>query len=150
MRFPSGARGRAAAEGEASGLMNDGAQNRKRVLVVDDEPEIGRILAMILRAAGFDASAVEGGRAALARLAETPADLVILDVIMPDLDGFETLRRLREAPTTARVPVVMLTANASDADRVRAEQLGADDFIAKPFEPSDTVARVRALIARGA
>jgi len=117
-------------------------------LIVDDEPEIGRILATILRAAGFDAAAVNGGRAALARLAEVPADLIILDVVMPAPDGFEILRRLREAPATARLPVIMLTANADDAGRARATELGADDFIAKPFEPADTVARVRALLAR--
>jgi DNA-binding response OmpR family regulator len=122
--------------------------DRKRVLIVDDEPEIGRILAMILHAAGFDAAAVNGGRAALARLAEAPADLIILDVVMPAPDGFETLRRLREAPATARLPVIMLTANADDTAHARAIDLGADDFIAKPFEAADTVARVRALLAR--
>jgi DNA-binding response OmpR family regulator len=116
---------------------------------VDDEPEIGRILAIILRGAGFEATAVIGGREALARLAETPADLVILDAVMPGLDGFETLRRLREAPPTAGLPVIMLTATAGAADRARAESLGADDFIAKPFEPADVEARVRALLARG-
>jgi DNA-binding response OmpR family regulator len=123
------------------------SEGGKKLLIVDDEPEIGRILAMILRGAGFDAAAVGGGRAALERLAETPPDLVILDVTMPDLDGFETLRRIREAPATARLPVIMLTANTDDADRARAERLGADDFIAKPFEPADAVARVRALLA---
>ena len=128
--------------------MNDPVEGRKRVLVVDDEPEIGRILATILHAAGFDAAAVNDGRAALARLAEAPADLIILDVVMPAPDGFEILRRLREAPATARLPVIMLTANADDAGRARATELGADDFIAKPFEPADTVARVRALLAR--
>jgi two-component system OmpR family response regulator len=128
--------------------MDDPVQGRKRVLVVDDEPEIGRILATILHAAGFDAAAANGGRAALARLAEAPADLVILDVVMPEPDGFETLRRLREAPATARLPVIMLTANTDDADRARASELGADDFIAKPFEPADTVARIRALLTR--
>jgi DNA-binding response OmpR family regulator len=130
--------------------MKDPVQERDRVLVVDDEPEIGRILAMILRGAGFEAAAVTGGRAALEGLAATPADLVILDVTMPDLDGFETLRRIREAPATARLPVIMLTANTGDADRARAASLGADDFIAKPFEPADAVARVRALLARSA
>jgi len=128
--------------------MNDPVEGRKRVLVVDDEPEIGRILATILHAAGFDAAAVNDGRAALARLAEAPADLIILDVVLPAPDGFEILRRLREAPATARLPVIMLTANADDAGRARATELGADDFIAKPFEPADTVARVRALLAR--
>jgi DNA-binding response OmpR family regulator len=130
--------------------MKDSVQGRERVLIVDDEPEIGRILAMILRGAGFEAAAVTGGRAALERLAGAPADLVILDVTMPDLDGFETLRRIREAPATARLPVIMLTANTGDGDRARAEGLGADDFIAKPFEPDDAVARVRALLARRA
>jgi DNA-binding response OmpR family regulator len=128
--------------------MSDPVQGPKRILIVDDEPEIGRILATILHAAGLDAAAVNGGRAALARLAEAPADLLILDVVMPEPDGFEILRRLRAAPATASLPVIMLTANADDGARARALELGADDFIAKPFEPADTVARVRALLAR--
>lgn len=123
-------------------------RHRPRVLIVDDEPEIGRILALILGGAGFDATAVEGGRAALERIAEAPPDVVILDVRMPGLDGFEVLRRVRESPATARLPVVMLTANTGDAERHRALELGADDFIAKPFEAADTVARVRAALTR--
>src|SRR5262245_59754815 len=143
--------------------MDDRTQSRKRALIVDDEPEIDRILATILHAAAFDAAAVNDGRAALARLAEAPADLINLDRVKPAhdgfetlarvgdtpaADGFETLRRLREAPATARLPVIMLTANADDEGRARATALGADYFIAKPFEPADTVARVRALLAR--
>jgi DNA-binding response OmpR family regulator len=128
--------------------MNDPGPAHPRVLIVDDEPEIGRILALILRGAGFEATAVEGGRAALARIAEAPPDVVLLDVLMPELDGFEVLARLRATPATARLPVVMLTANTGDADRHRAVELGADDFIAKPFEAADTVARVRALLGR--
>ena len=115
-----------------------------RVLIVDDEPEIGRLLGLILRGAGFEVAAVEDGQAALAHLAASATDLVLLDVIMPELDGFETLRRIRETPATATVPVLMLTANAGAADRTRAESLGADDFIAKPFDPADVVERVRA------
>ena len=140
-------RGQAVAD-EASGYMMDQVQGRHRIVIVDDEPEIGRILAMILRRAGFETEAFTGGRAALAGLAAVPADLVILDVTMPELDGFETLRRIRETPATARLPVIMLTANAAADDRARAESLGADDFIAKPFEPADALARVRALLAR--
>lgn len=115
-----------------------------RVLIVDDEPEIGRLLGLILRGAGFEVAAVEGGRAALAHLAAAATDLVLLDVIMPELDGFETLRRIRETPATATLPVLMLTASAGAADRARAESLGANDFIAKPFDPADVVERVRA------
>jgi len=115
-----------------------------RVLIVDDEPEIGRILGVILRGAGFEVAAVDGGRAALEHLAASATDLVLLDVTMPELDGFETLRRIRESPATARLPVLMLTANAGAADRARAESLGADDFIAKPFDPADVVARIHA------
>jgi DNA-binding response OmpR family regulator len=115
-----------------------------RVLIVDDEPEIGRILAVILRGAGFEVAAVDGGRAALEHLAASATDLVLLDVTMPELDGFETLRRIREAPATARLPVLMLTANAGAADRARAESLGADDFIAKPFDPAEVVERIHA------
>jgi DNA-binding response OmpR family regulator len=127
--------------------MNDPV-HRPRVLIVDDEPEIGRILALILGAAGFEATAVEGGRAALARIAQAPPDVVLLDVRMPGLDGFEVLRQVRESPATARLPVLMLTANTGDAERTRAAELGADDFIAKPFEAADTVARVRAVLGR--
>ena len=116
----------------------------RRILIVDDEPDIGRILSHILRAAGFEAVAVDGGRAALAHLAASATDLVLLDVTMPELDGFETLRRIREAPATARLPVLMLTAYTGAADQSRAESLGADDFIAKPFDPADVVERVRA------
>jgi DNA-binding response OmpR family regulator len=116
----------------------------RRILIVDDEPEIGRILGLILRGAGFEVVAVDGGRAALAHLAASATDLVLLDVTMPEIDGFETLRRIREAPATARVPVLMLTAHASAADRSRAQGLGADDFIAKPFDAADVVERVRA------
>lgn len=115
-----------------------------RILIVDDEPDIGRILGLILRGAGFEVAAVEGGRAALTHLAASPTDLVLLDVTMPELDGFEILRRIRQSPATARLPVLMLTANEGAADRLRAESLGADDFIAKPFDPADVVERVRA------
>lgn len=118
-----------------------------RILIVDDEPEIGRLLGLILRGAGFEVAAVDGGRAALAHLIATPTDLVLLDVTMPELDGFETLRRIREAPATAKLPVLMLTANAGAVDRSRAESLGADDFIGKPFDPADVVERVRARLA---
>ena len=114
-----------------------------RILIVDDEPEIGRILAVILRGAGFEVAAVDGGRAALEHLAASATDLVLLDVTMPELDGFETLRRIREAPATARLPVLMLTANAGAADRARAQSLGADDFIAKPFDAAEVVERIR-------
>lgn len=120
-----------------------------RILIVDDEPDIGRILGLILRAAGFEVAAVDGGRDALAHLASSATDLVLLDVTMPEIDGFETLRRIREAPATARLPVLMLTANASAADRTRAQSLGADDFIAKPFDPADVVERVRTRLDAG-
>lgn len=117
---------------------------KPRILIVDDEPEIGRLLSLILRGAGFEVAAVEDGRAALEHLAASATDLVLLDVIMPELDGFETLRRIRESLPTATLPVLMLTAGAGAGDRARAERLGADDFIAKPFDPVDVVERVRA------
>ena len=121
----------------------------RRILIVDDEPEIGHILGFILRGAGFEVAVVDSGRAALAQLASSATDLVLLDVTMPEIDGFETLRRIREAPATGRLPVLMLTANASAADRTRAQSLGADDFIAKPFDPADVVERVRARLGAG-
>ncbi|HUG37536.1 MAG TPA: response regulator, partial [Candidatus Limnocylindrales bacterium] len=83
-------------------------------------------------------------------IAEEPPDLVILDVMMPRLDGFDTLQRLRESAPTAAIPVIMLTARAQVADRMKGLERGADDYVTKPFEPSDLVVRVQAMLARPA
>lgn len=119
-----------------------------RILVVDDEADIAGILGALLRRAGHEVRAAGDGLEALEMIGREPPDLVLLDVRMPRLDGLETLRRLRHAPGTARLPVIVLTANAEPADQARALAAGADACVAKPFEAADVLARVRALLER--
>ncbi len=122
--------------------------NDTRVLVVDDEADISTILTLTLRRAGFQVTAASDGVDGLSKLAEHTPDLVVLDVMMPRLDGLEMLRRIRSEPATSTIPVIMLTARAQVADRLVGFEHGADDYVAKPFEPNEVVARVRALLRR--
>lgn len=115
------------------------------ILVVEDEPGIADTLQYALRTDGFEPLWVATGEAALARLREESAALVILDVGLPDLNGFEVFKRLR---AFSDVPVVFLTARADEIDRVVGLELGADDYVAKPFSPREVVSRVRAILRR--
>jgi two-component system OmpR family response regulator len=117
-----------------------------RVLVVDDEPNIARLLAMALRYEGFVVETAGDGRGALAAVRSFGPHLVVLDVMLPDLDGFEVARRLRA--TAEPVPVLFLTARDSVADRVRGLTLGGDDYLTKPFAIEELVARLRAILRR--
>lgn len=126
----------------------DGAL-RSRVLVAEDDEISATILLHRLEREGLDAVHYDSGSAAFeAALAETP-DLVILDVKMPGMDGFEVLERLRRTPAYRTVPIIMLTSMGSEADVVRGFRLGADDYILKPFSPTELSARVRRLLRRG-
>jgi two-component system phosphate regulon response regulator PhoB len=116
-----------------------------RVLVVDDEADIARLLVFRLQDAGFDAEAVGTATAALARAAACPPAVVLLDVMLPDLSGFEVCRRLRRDPKLAAVSIMMVTARAEMVDCSVAFEVGADDYIVKPFDVLDLVERVRAL-----
>jgi DNA-binding response OmpR family regulator len=118
---------------------------RHRILVVDDEPRMIRFIRMNLEHDGFEVTEAADGLAALQQVRDTLPDLVLLDVAMPELDGFETLRLLREI---SNVPVIMLTARAEEDDRVRGLELGADDYITKPFSPRELVSRVKAVLRR--
>ena len=117
------------------------------LLIVDDDRELGQMLTEYLSREGFQVSVLRDGAEALERLIEQPhpADLVILDVMLPSLSGFEVLRRLRR---NLSVPVIMLTAHGADVDRIVGLELGADDYLAKPFNPRELVARVRAVLRR--
>lgn len=115
------------------------------ILIVEDEPGIADTLQYALSTDGFEPHWVATGEAALARLRETPAALVILDVGLPDLNGFEVFKRLR---AFSEVPVVFLTARADEIDRVVGLELGADDYVAKPFSPRELVARMRTILRR--
>lgn len=118
-----------------------------RLLVVDDEPSILDVLATSLRFLGYEVVEATTGRAALAAVREHAPHLVLLDVMLPDIDGFEVVRRLRQAGST--VPVVFLTARESGQDIVGGLDLGADDYITKPFRLAEVAARVRAVLRRG-
>src|SRR5262249_27492072 len=113
------------------------------VLLVEDELDLARILARELQAAGFDVRQAPGGETALTSLASQPPDIVVLDWMLPGIDGLEVLRRLRQ---TSALPVLMLTARAEEIDRVIGLEVGADDYLTKPFGARELVARVRALL----
>ncbi|HLB64511.1 MAG TPA: response regulator transcription factor [Anaerolineales bacterium] len=118
---------------------------RRRVLVVDDEPRMIHFIRLNLEHDGFEVVETTSGTKALDKLRDQLPDLILLDVMMPDLDGFETLRLIREIST---VPVIMLTAKGEEDDRVRGLELGADDYVTKPFSPRELVSRVRAVLRR--
>jgi two-component system, OmpR family, KDP operon response regulator KdpE len=115
------------------------------ILVVDDEPRLLSFLRSELKASGYQVSVANDGKSALKAAAARGPDLVILDVGLPDMDGIEVCRKLRE---TSRVPILMLTARASDSDKVTGLESGADDYLTKPFSTPELVARVRALLRR--
>ena len=115
------------------------------VLVVDDLPQNLRLLDAVLSPRGFTVLTASSGQAALDLLGERRPDIVLLDVMMPGLDGYETCRRIRADPATSFIPVVMVTASG-DAEKVRGTEAGADDFITKPFDQAELLARVRSLV----
>jgi DNA-binding response OmpR family regulator len=118
------------------------------ILVVDDEPAIVTVIRERLEREGFAVRAVASGEEALAHMDADPADLVVLDVMLPGIDGFEVLRRLRGAGH--RVPVIVLTARDEDVDKIVGLELGADDYLVKPFNPRELSARIRAVLRRQA
>jgi DNA-binding response OmpR family regulator len=119
-----------------------------RILVVEDDPDIGELMAHALRQSGHTAEVVTSGTDALARARAHPPDLVILDLMLPGLDGLQVCRALRGEEPTAAVPIIMVTARAEEADRIGGLELGADDYVTKPFSPRELVARVAALLRR--
>ena len=119
--------------------------NGARVLVIDDDADIRALVAELLGRAGLSVEQAEDGRSGLRALHKTPPDLVVLDVSMPDLDGWQTLERIRDL---SEVPVLMLTARGDELERVRGLQAGADDYVVKPFGRQELVARVQALLRR--
>ncbi len=119
-----------------------------KVLVVEDESDIRQMLVQHLRGAGFDVVGVGTATAALESARTEGPDLILLDLMLPDMDGFEVCKRLRRDPLTERIPVVMVTARGSEMDRVLGLELGADDYITKPFSPRELVLRIRRSIER--
>lgn len=116
-----------------------------RILLVDDEVAIQRTLGPLLQTHGYQVETAITGQAAVKTAAERPPDLIVLDLGLPDLDGTEVCRRIRE---TSKVPIVVLSARGGEADKVRALDLGADDFVTKPFGPEELLARIRVALRR--
>jgi DNA-binding response OmpR family regulator len=125
--------------------MTDMSFKNRRILVVDDEERMVRFIRLNLEHDGFRVTEAFKGTEALNKLRSALPDLVLLDVMLPDIDGFEVLRMIREVST---VPVIMLTAKGEEDDRVRGLELGADDYVTKPFSPRELVSRVRAVLRR--
>jgi DNA-binding response OmpR family regulator len=115
------------------------------ILIVDDDHELAQMLTEYLAGEGFDVEVAGDGRRALDAIASRRIDLVILDVMLPELNGFEVLKRMRQSLT---LPVIMLTARGGDVDRIVGLELGADDYLPKPFNPRELVARIRAVLRR--
>jgi phosphate regulon transcriptional regulator PhoB len=118
------------------------------VLVVEDEPDIRDLVVHHLEREGFRCRTAATGTAALREVRARTPDLLVLDLMLPELGGLEVCRRLRADPATAAVPIIMLTAKADEVDRVVGLEMGADDYVAKPFSPKELVARVRAVLRR--
>jgi two-component system, OmpR family, response regulator CpxR len=115
------------------------------LLLIDDDVELCSLLSEFLKREGFTVECVHDGVAGLERAAQPGVDLVVLDVMLPGIDGFEILRRLR---AHSKVPVIMLTARGEDVDRIIGLEIGADDYLAKPFNPRELAARIRAILRR--
>jgi len=117
----------------------------KRILIVDDEPRYLRLLEANLRTEGYEVATAQDGVQAVDIFSSQPIDLILLDIMMPRMDGFSTCQRIREY---SNVPIIMLTAKGEEQDRVRGLDLGADDYLVKPFSATELLARVRAVLRR--
>jgi phosphate regulon transcriptional regulator PhoB len=120
----------------------------KNVLIVDDEPDLVELVSYNLKKEGFQVSTAPDGGVALEKARKKDFDLIILDLMLPGIQGIELCRILRHDPKTERVPIIMLTAKGDEADRVRGLETGADDYMAKPFSPRELIARVKAVLRR--
>jgi two-component system phosphate regulon response regulator PhoB len=120
----------------------------ERVLIVDDDPDILRLVSYNLMQAGFEVITAGSGRKALESVQKHPPDLIILDLMLPDVDGMEVCRTLRNREDSRRIPIVMLTARGEEIDRVVGFELGADDYVMKPFSPRELVLRVKSIFRR--
>jgi DNA-binding response OmpR family regulator len=122
------------------------AAMHENILIVDDEPHLAFMLADVLTDAGYDAHTIDNGRDALEVVQRDPPDLMLLDVQMPQLDGFEVAARLKADPATSAIPIIMLSAMEGRGARVIGLESGAEEYLAKPFDPVELLARVRNLL----
>ena len=124
------------------------AQPPTRILVAEDDPDIGSLLEHYLRKAGFLPTLVASGRDVIPQIKREAPDLLVLDLMLPGLDGLQLCRAIRADASMAAIPIIMVTAKGEESDRIVGLELGADDYITKPFSPNEVVARVRALLRR--
>ncbi|HEY8965602.1 MAG TPA: response regulator [Candidatus Methylacidiphilales bacterium] len=121
----------------------------KKILVVDDEADVLDLVCMNLRAAGYAVAAAENGAVALQKAKAEKPDLIVLDLMLPEMNGLEVCKALKKEDATASVPIIMLTAKTEEVDRIVGLELGADDYVAKPFSPRELVLRVKSVLRRG-
>lgn len=124
------------------------ARVKAKILVVDDEPDALELITFNLKNAGFDVLTADDGEAALQLARNQLPDLVLLDLMLPEVDGLEVCKILRRDPATSAIPIIMVTAKAAEMDRVLGLELGADDYVTKPFSPRELVLRVKNLLRR--
>lgn len=122
---------------------------KQKILVVDDELDVTELLEFNLKAAGYDVQTAEDGPTALKKARDGQPDLIVLDVMLPEMQGTDVCKELRRDPVTSAIPIIMLTAKAAEIDRVLGLELGADDYVTKPFSPRELVLRIRGLLRRG-
>jgi len=122
---------------------------KQRVLVVDDEPEAVELVEFNLKQAGYAVTTAADGAEALKKARSQTPDLIVLDVMLPEMNGFEICKALRLDPATAKTPIIMLTAKAAEIDRVLGLELGADDYLTKPFSPRELLLRIKKILSRG-
>jgi two-component system phosphate regulon response regulator PhoB len=116
---------------------------KQKILVVDDEPAAAELVAFNLKQAGFDVRTASDGAEAIRKVQSLQPSLIVLDLMLPELDGLEVCKLLRNDPATRRIPIIMLTARAAEVDRILGLELGADDYVTKPFSPRELVLRIR-------
>src|SRR5215210_63160 len=121
---------------------------QERILLIEDEPDIAEVLQYNLEKEGFEVEVARRGDSGLDAIRRQPPDLVLLDLMLPGLDGLELTRMVKRDAATARLPIVMLTARGEEVDRIVGLELGADDYISKPFSPREVVLRVKAVLRR--
>lgn len=121
---------------------------KPKILVVDDEPDALELIGFNLKRAGFDVVSASDGAEALRRARDQAPNLIVLDLMLPEMDGLEVCKALRQDSTTGSIPIIMLTAKAGEIDRVLGLELGADDYVTKPFSPRELVLRVKNLLGR--
>jgi phosphate regulon transcriptional regulator PhoB len=121
---------------------------KQKILIVDDEPDVLELIEFNLKSAGFEIATASDGEEALRKAKASLPNLILLDVMLPEVDGMEVCKILRRDANTAAIPIIMLTAKAAEIDRVLGLELGADDYVTKPFSPRELVLRVKALLKR--